>query len=501
MFEVKTTPSPAQEAVVLRESSKLYWILWAIAALVFAGVFYLLTRDSRTPLGEGVDAAARNQILIAFPLVAAGIERLLELVFTWYESANLAFGRPLKTGNKSDLWPVVEVRAARVSMDVAAQELAVLDPSDPAFDRAWAAFQTAAQHLGLANGHVEESLKNPLYVYQKKLISLIASLGIGVLIAVGFELRLFNALGFMSSTHYLFDEILTGMLLGAGAGPAHGIIEALIALRSLVSPGVLRRPAPAPETVGEASTPPPNIARGDFLDAAPLGDFEATEQDEALTALAALEMSQAEAERVEPELDGLLEEHAAEYEAERIAPWLALTSFSANVAVSALTEPNRFDRGVIGIEHTLPDFRTKVVQICDELGIRPLYLMAVMSFETGGTFNPRTRNRLSGATGLIQFMERTARELRTTTAALAEMSAEKQLDFVREYFLPYKNRLRTLEDTYMAVLWPAAVGRGPNAVLFRRGTRAYLQNSGLDLNRDGLVTVAEATEKVRRMIL
>ena len=38
-------------------------------------------------------------------------------------------------------------------------------------------------------------------------------------------------------------------------------------------------------------------------------------------------------------------------------------------------------------------------------------------------------------------------------------------------------------------------------MLFRRGTRAYLQNSGLDLNLDGLVAVAEATEKVRRRIL
>ena len=188
-------------------------------------------------------------------------------------------------------------------------------------------------------------------------------------------------------------------------------------------------------------------------------------------------MSQAEAERVEPEIDGLLEEHVAEYEAERIAPWLTLTSFSSN-ETGARTEPNPFGRGVIGIERTSPDFRKKVVKICDELGIRSLYLMAVMSFETGGTFDPRTRNRLSGATGLIQFMETTARKLGTTTTELAQKGAEEQLDFVREYFLPYKNRLRTLEDIYMAVLWPAATGRGPNAVLFRRGTRAYLQNSG-----------------------
>lgn len=500
MFEVQTNPSLAQEAAELRQNSRLYWVLWAIAAAVFAAVFYLLSRGGRVPTGEGVDAAARNQILIAFPLVAAGIERLLELAFTWYESASLAFGRPLKTGNKSDLWPVVEVRAARGSIDVAAQGLAVLDPADHAFDGAWAVFQTAAQRLGAAHTHVEESLKNPLYVNQKKLISLFASLGIGTLLAVGFELRLFAALGFMSGNHYLLDEILTGILLGAGAGPAHGIIGALIALRSLVSPGVLGRPAPAPETAEDASVPPPNTAGGAFPEAAPLGNFEETEQDEGLAALAAAEMSQAEAERVDPEADGLLDEHAAEYEAERIAPWLTLTSF-APVVAAARNEPNPFGRGVIGIERASEEFRTKVVAICGRLGIQPLHLMAVMSFETGGTFAPDQRNRLSGATGLIQFMEATARTLGTTTAELAGMTAEKQLDFVEEYFRPFAGRLRTLENTYMAVLWPAAIGGGPNAVLFRRGTRAYLQNSGLDLNRDGQVTVAEAVEKVRRRIL
>ena len=39
--------------------------------------------------------------------------------------------------------------------------------------------------------------------------------------------------------------------------------------------------------------------------------------------------------------------------------------------------------------------------------------MAVMSFETGGTFDPGIRNAAgSGATGLIQFMPSTAAGLR-----------------------------------------------------------------------------------------
>ena len=48
------------------------------------------------------------------------------------------------------------------------------------------------------------------------------------------------------------------------------------------------------------------------------------------------------------------------------------------------------------------------------LGISEADLMAVMSFETGGTFNPGIRNAAgSGATGLIQFMPSTAAGLGT----------------------------------------------------------------------------------------
>jgi hypothetical protein len=143
------------------------------------------------------------------------------------------------------------------------------------------------------------------------------------------------------------------------------------------------------------------------------------------------------------------------------------------------------------------EFLVKVRSVAQRLGLAPEYLMAVMGFETGGTYSPSIKNPLSGATGLIQFMPSTAAGLGTSTSALAQMTAIQQLDYVEKYFSPYRNRLSTLEDTYMAVLWPAAIGRGSSHVLFRSGSNAYAQNSGLDLNRDGLVTVAEATAKVR----
>jgi Peptidase_C39 like family/Transglycosylase SLT domain len=157
---------------------------------------------------------------------------------------------------------------------------------------------------------------------------------------------------------------------------------------------------------------------------------------------------------------------------------------------------------VIGIERTDRPFRLKVKEIAGRLAIDPNWLMACMSFESGGTFSPSIRNAAgSGATGLIQFMPTTARALGTSTGALARMSAVDQLDWVEKYFLPYKGKVRSLEDCYMAILWPAAIGKGNNFLLFRGGTVAYRQNSGLDSNRDGKITAGEAASKVRARFL
>lgn len=134
-----------------------------------------------------------------------------------------------------------------------------------------------------------------------------------------------------------------------------------------------------------------------------------------------------------------------------------------------------------GIESTSPEFQDKVVQIAERLGTNPNFLMAVMSFETGGTFDPSVRNKAgSGAVGLIQFMPQTAQGLGTSSEALASMTAEEQLEFVERHYRPFKGRLGTLEDTYMAVLLPKAVGKGPDVVLFERPSVAFNQNKGLD---------------------
>ena len=144
-------------------------------------------------------------------------------------------------------------------------------------------------------------------------------------------------------------------------------------------------------------------------------------------------------------------------------------------------------------------FLRKVEDIETRLRMAPGSLLAVMKFETGGTFDPAERNRAgSGATGLIQFMPSTAKSLGTSTEALARMSPEDQLDYVEKYFQPYKGKLGTLDDTYMAVLYPKAIGKPEWYPLFAQGTKAYEQNAGLDRDKKGIVTKADAVSMVQR---
>lgn len=146
-----------------------------------------------------------------------------------------------------------------------------------------------------------------------------------------------------------------------------------------------------------------------------------------------------------------------------------------------------------------PQFVAKVDQMAQRLGTQPDYLLQVMDFETGGTFDPAIRNKAgSGATGLIQFMPETARRLGTTTEKLARMTPEQQLDYVERYFAPYTGKLTSLQDTYMAVLYPKAIGKSAQQPLFAKGSQAYAQNAGLDTARKGVVTVGDAVRAVGR---
>ena len=149
-------------------------------------------------------------------------------------------------------------------------------------------------------------------------------------------------------------------------------------------------------------------------------------------------------------------------------------------------------------------FRVRVREMGDNLNLNPDWLMAVMGFETGYTFDPTSSNPGSSATGLIQFLETTARGLGTTTTALRRMTAVQQLDYVEKYFAQYASRITNLGDCYMAVLWPVAMGRPDSYVIWTKVgqfSAEYAQNAGLDVNRDDQITRGEAVARVNTSLM
>jgi hypothetical protein len=147
------------------------------------------------------------------------------------------------------------------------------------------------------------------------------------------------------------------------------------------------------------------------------------------------------------------------------------------------------------IKENKKEFTEKVNNICTELRIEANWLMFVMWFES--RLNPQAVNPISGATGLIQFMPSTARSLGTTTDVLKHMSNVQQLDYVLAYLRPYKGRMKTWVDVYLAVFYPKAMGK-PNFVI--TSDIVAKQNKIFDLNKDLDISVKEIETALRRQI-
>lgn len=135
-------------------------------------------------------------------------------------------------------------------------------------------------------------------------------------------------------------------------------------------------------------------------------------------------------------------------------------------------------------------FLQKVVDVCKLLSIKPNWLMQCMYKETAGTFSPSIVNFAgSKAVGLIQFMPTTAKALGTTTEKLSKMSNVEQLDWVYKYMKPYKGKMKDFGDTYLAIFYPAAIGKPDSYLLPASVTK---QNKGMDfMPKDGRISKAE----------
>ena len=110
--------------------------------------------------------------------------------------------------------------------------------------------------------------------------------------------------------------------------------------------------------------------------------------------------------------------------------------------------------------------RKKIIEISRRLMCDPNHLTSAMALETGGKFDPSIVNSL-GYTGLIQIGALAAEDInkrkgtRITAGKngnLKNMDKLEQLTYVEYYLEPFRGRLNTLADFYLAILMPVDVG-------------------------------------------
>jgi len=156
-------------------------------------------------------------------------------------------------------------------------------------------------------------------------------------------------------------------------------------------------------------------------------------------------------------------------------------------------------------------FEQTMNSICTKLAINPNWLMMVMWSESrldaqavnkqaGDSENAQVRSA-NRATGLIQFMPDTAKNLGTSTQKLYAMSAIDQLHYVYAYFKPWTGKIHSYFDLYLITFFPIAVGKPDDFIIQTNKVTAITiakQNPFFDMNKDGQLTVGEIK---RRMYL
>ena len=186
-------------------------------ALILGLLLVAMTASVAYAQGEGEDASSSGEIQsLLLPLIAAAtvVERLIELIFNWYESAVLQLSNVPGLASKYVNWARKEVRRLQeaFSESLSPEETGQLE-----------------QALKDAENRLAGFIKSAQYVSTKRAVSLVLGFVFGLLIAFGLRLRLFALLGVFSVPDSLtwLDMLVTGLLVGTGSGPMHSLIGLL----------------------------------------------------------------------------------------------------------------------------------------------------------------------------------------------------------------------------------------------------------------------------------
>jgi hypothetical protein len=171
-----------------------------------------------------------------------------------------------------------------------------------------------------------------------------------------------------------------------------------------------------------------------------------------------------------------------------------------DISVPSLTKAKN-GKQTTGID---PAFQAKAQQVANNLGVSLDDLIGIMNHESG--LNPGAVNPYTNATGLIQFMPNTARNMGTSVEALKNMSAIDQLDYVERFYKPIAGKAKDIGDLYMFTFLPAAIGKPDNFVIGASGSTnkifginqnaLYKQNKTFDADKKGYYTVGDVKKRI-----
>ncbi|OJW79575.1 MAG: hypothetical protein BGO69_12660 [Bacteroidetes bacterium 46-16] len=143
-------------------------------------------------------------------------------------------------------------------------------------------------------------------------------------------------------------------------------------------------------------------------------------------------------------------------------------------------------------------FAQKVTDIAAGLQIDPNWLMQVMYAES--KLKASAQNIQKGrliAAGLLQWTS--ASGAPGAPQSMLQRNHLQQLDWVKEYFKPYRGKMHSYFDVYLVTFFPAAVGKPDNYVFSTSRLSASLiasQNPAVNIVKDGKITMAEFKQYV-----
>lgn len=141
------------------------------------------------------------------------------------------------------------------------------------------------------------------------------------------------------------------------------------------------------------------------------------------------------------------------------------------------------------------DKAASIARVAKNIGVNPEDLAAVISFETGGSFDPNKRNPKSSATGLIQFMKGSGgtkgKYYGMSRDQFGALSFDEQMNYVEKYFKERSGRFRAGNEAMNTTgdVYGAVTGYG-----YKRGSKAYELNKVWDSNKDGIIEKGEMVQ-------